>query len=577
MGIGPRSVERSVWEKLSTSPVARDFIVAAEKYLAEPRPELTEELYLEFLRNGNRNHYEGEKGKRCRRLLTIALAELLEFRGRFLPALKEELYALCNERSWVVPAHDPKLLNYNGTAPYAELSSSRICLEVAIIDWWFGDLLGKDLRQRLRDEVQRRAFNAYLKVIRTGVVTDYQWWTIYNSNWNPVCTNGVVGAALMFMPSREARAEVLAAAEQSMAFYATGFTPDGYCSEGVSYWNYSFGNFLNLAETVLIATGGHLNFFDNALFRRVAAYGRDIQIEPQCSPAFADCGTKARLSDSITSIIQRYYPESVFEPVQPLDHPILDFQTMILRVIGDKPVEPDVKAVVLPSRSYFADAGIYVGRTDVRFGVACKMGNNDELHNHNDIGSFCIALKGHQYFLDPGNEIYTYRTFSEHRYDGQMLNSFGHMVPIVAGNLQPEGREVYGTFIHTEFTAERDTLVGDMTTAYPEVDALVSLKRTFVFDREARSLTVRDEVEFSLPQSFETALVSYDKLEFPSADRIVASDENGSVTAQVTAVGGELKVSVGEIDNPGAVNPKRVALAFAEPVLKAAITVVFRV
>ncbi len=116
-----------------------------------------------------------------------------------------------------------------------------------------------------------------------------------------------------------------------------------------------------------------------------------------------------------------------------------------------------------------------------------------------------------------------------------------------------------------------------MTTAYPEVDALVSLKRTFVFDRKERSLTVRDEVEFSTPQSFETALVSYDKLEFPSADRIVASDENGSVMAQVTAVGGELKVSVGEIDNPGAVNPKRVALAFAEPVLKAAITVVFRV
>ena len=91
----------------------------------------------------------------------------------------------------------------------------------------------------------------------------------------------------MFMPAREERAEVLAAAEQSMAFYATGFTPDGYCSEGLAYWNYSFGNFLNLAETALIATDGHLNFLDKPLFRRVAAYGRDIQIEPGCSPAFA--------------------------------------------------------------------------------------------------------------------------------------------------------------------------------------------------------------------------------------------------------------------------------------------------
>ncbi|MBQ9368215.1 MAG: heparinase II/III family protein [Victivallales bacterium] len=575
MGIGPHAEERVVWERLAQSPVAQEFIAEAERYQTEPRPELTEELYMEFLRNGNRTHYQEAKAKRLRRMKVIALAELLEFQGRFLPALKDELVALCDERSWVIPAHDPKLLNYNGTAPYAELSCTHICLDVAIIDWWFGDLLGAELRQRLRDEVQRRAFNAYLKVIRTGVVTDYQWWTIYNSNWNPVCNNGMAGTALMFMPSREERAEVLAAAEQSMAFYATGFTPDGYCSEGVSYWNYSFGNFLNLAETALLATGGRLNFLENPLFQRVAAYGRDIQIEPGSSPAFADCGTRARLSESITSIIQRFYPASVFEPVPPLDRPILDFQTMILRVMGDKPLAPDVKAVVLPARSYFSDAGIYVGRSDVRFGVACKMGNNDELHNHNDIGSFCIALKGHQYFLDPGNEIYTYRTFSEHRYEGQMLNSFGHMVPVVAGSLQPEGREVYGTFLHTEFSEEQDTLVGDMTTAYPEVDALVSLKRTFVFDRKARSLTVRDEVEFSSPQSFETALVSYDKLEFPSTDRIVASDENGSVTAQVTADGGELRISVGEIDNPGAVNPKRVALAFAEPVLKAAITVVF--
>ena len=575
VGIGPRAGERGVWERLAMSPDAREFITAAEKYLTEPRPELTEELYMEFLRNGNRTHYQTEKAKRLRRMLTIALAELLEFQGRFLPALKDELIALCEERSWVIPAHDPKLLNYNGTAPYAELSCSHICLEVAIIDWWFGELLGADLRQRLRDEVERRAFNAYLKVIRTGVITDYQWWTTYNSNWNPVCNNGIAGTALMFMPSREARAEVLAAAEQSMAFYSTGFTPDGYCSEGLAYWNYSFGNFLNLAETVLIATGGHLNFLENPLFQRVAAYGRDIQIEPGCSPAFADCGTKARLSENITSSIQRYYPESVFEPVPPLDHPLLDIQTMVLRVIGDRPVAASPKAVVLPPRSFFPNAGIYVGRSDTRFGIACKMGNNDELHNHNDIGSFCIALNGHQYFLDPGNEIYTYRTFSERRYEGQMLNSFGHAVPVVAGRLQPEGRAVYGTFAHTEFTGERDTLVGDMTTAYPNVAELVSLKRTFVFDRKALSLTVRDEVEFRSPQSFETALVSYDKLEFPASDRIVASDENGSVTAQIAAEGGILRVSVGEIDNPGAVNPKRVALTFAEPVLKAVITVVF--
>ena len=94
MGIGPHADARGVWEKLAKSPEGREFIDAAEKYLTEPRPELTEELYMEFLRNGNRTHYQAEKAKRLRRMLTIALAELLEYRGRFLPALKDELVAL---------------------------------------------------------------------------------------------------------------------------------------------------------------------------------------------------------------------------------------------------------------------------------------------------------------------------------------------------------------------------------------------------------------------------------------------------------------------------------------------------
>ncbi|MDB6028847.1 MAG: hypothetical protein JWM68_5070, partial [Verrucomicrobiales bacterium] len=41
--------------------------------------------------------------------------------------------------------------------------------------------------------------------------------------------------------------------------------------------------------------------------------------------------------------------------------------------------------------------------------------------------------------VDPGSEVYTGRTFSSNRYESDVLNSFGHDVPVVAGKLQSAG------------------------------------------------------------------------------------------------------------------------------------------
>ena len=40
-----------------------------------------------------------------------------------------------------------------------------------------------------------------------------------------------------------------------------GFTREGYCQEGISYWNYGYGRFLALGLTVRAATGGKVDFF----------------------------------------------------------------------------------------------------------------------------------------------------------------------------------------------------------------------------------------------------------------------------------------------------------------------------
>ena len=48
---------------------------------------------------------------------------------------------------------------------------------------------------------------------------------------------------------------------RAQSAYLTGFTPDGYCSEGMGYWNYGFGNYVELGALCRNATRGELDLF----------------------------------------------------------------------------------------------------------------------------------------------------------------------------------------------------------------------------------------------------------------------------------------------------------------------------
>ncbi len=128
-------------------------------------------------------------------------------------------------------------------------------------------------------------------------------------------------------------------------------------------------------------------------------------------------------------------------------------------------------------------------------GVALKGGHNDEHHNHNDVGSYVFCIGDSMTLVDPGAEVYTRRTFSAERYVSNVLNSFGHPVPRVAGQLQKTGRSAAAKVLKLELADDQDTLQFDLTSAYP-VKTLKQLTRTFVFQRSSGSLTVTDEVKF---------------------------------------------------------------------------------
>ena len=124
---------------------------------------------------------------------------------------------------------------------------------------------------------------------------------------NAVCLAGVTGTALAMEPTVERRAFFVAAAEKYIQNFKKGFTADGYCSEGMGYWNYGFGNFVLLAETLIQATDGRLDLFTDPLIKEVALFGPRMEIVPGVYPSFADCSIGSEPGTSLMAFLSRRF------------------------------------------------------------------------------------------------------------------------------------------------------------------------------------------------------------------------------------------------------------------------------
>ncbi len=442
--------------------------------------------------------------------------------------------------------------------------------------------MSPDVRELIRDELERRTFTPFADAVTTD--KPHFWWLTGTNNWTAVCLAGVTGSALAAIESPERRAFFAAAAEMYIQNFLNGFTPDGYCSEGLSYWNYGFGHYVMLAETLRQASGGKVDMMQEPRVAKIAQFGRRMEILPGVFPAFADCDATTRPDRQLTALLGRRYgwppTKAAIQPRAARSGASRLFTVGIFDFPDPTLPRPDEKSKDAGAtlRDWFADAGILICRPSPQnshaLGVALKGGNNGEHHNHNDVGSFVVALGRSTPLLDPGREVYTARTFGPRRYESNVLNSFGHPVPRVAGQLQVEGRQAAAKVLKTDFSDTADTLVLDLKAAY-RVKSLKKLHRTFVFSRVGGGkLTVIDEVEFDSPQAFGTALVTFGPWKQLSSDRLQVGETPDTVAVDIAAEGATEQVSAEGIheDMPGGRIPTRIGIDLAKPVTKAKIT-----
>ena len=392
----------------------------------EPIPVLRYSGFRDYGRTGNRTRYEALVHRRAAQIDLAAM-------GVYLGAgsagyLEDLLWTECESTWWTMPAHESH-------AGPIDLRDAQCGFRYAMICKLLSNRISREVHQRVVAEVRRRVLEEYLNPQR------YYWSQNFTNNWNAVC-NGCVGlAAMLVEPDAGRLGTILSRVLCGLPAFVSGFTEDGGCTEGPSYWRYGFQWYVRFAAALHEFTGGRIDLMEGEKIERICRYPLAVTIRPAQELTFADCHS-GYLGASLAVEINRFHdvPE-LFGLCR-----LAEDRTLAVGSLDDLLLADETQHEPLADRRdrYLSDLAV----AKACFGpltVGAKAGHNQEHHNHNDVGSFLVH-RGSTFFLtDLGAPVYSRKTFSPQRYESIFCNSFGHSVPVVEGRGQSAGGRFAGS------------------------------------------------------------------------------------------------------------------------------------
>jgi hypothetical protein len=583
-GFGDPCNKREVWDRLLRSGKYDTFLNEMKNYVM---PAFSEEDYFSLSNGTASSSAQGLNMMRNRAmgLARLTWAECLENKGNCVKKIEDALQDIINQKSWVSPRNDFKFKNYNGIEYSVELTSALYAHTIAQTVYLLGDRLSPRICKLAVEAVTKRCFEPVLYKIGTQNKNSESQFIVMTNNYNHVCLAGVTGAALALIDDKHKRAVFAYIGEHYAQNGLSGFGDDGYCSEGIGYFNYGFGHFVVLGECLRQATSGKIDLFDNPKVRKIAEYPIKLEISDNVYPAIADSQIGASPDSSIMFYVNRIYQMGLDEYEKVDLEGKMNFFSSITNIMM---AFPNSASVIHPStaqkdneiklRSFFEQSAVLIVRpsTGGLLGVAVKGGNNAENHNHNDLGSYTIVAGDENMAGDQGSIPYTKDIFSAaHRYNYKTVGSYGHPVPLVAGRQQKPGAEAKAVIVGNSFTDEQDVFTLDLRAAY-DVPSLTRLERTMIFSRKSiGEVSFEDSFTFTKPDSFETAIITRSKFSKLADDRYLLEGERGKVEVTIASPGNSLSVRQ-ETVNEGGKPYTRIGVYIDKPVKEGKIVIRFK-
>lgn len=250
-------------------------------------PPLTEELFGRFERTGDRLEYEAVYFARRKCLAIPGLQAVVDWqRNRVVPKDRLERLAaaiedVCREACWALPSHVDRA-NDPEWSLAADLFAAETARTLAELADRLGPVLPDHVRALVAEQVERRVLTPFL-----CTPAPYGSWEGGANNWNAVCAGCIGSAALRLLRGQpDWLGCCLERVCASLPRYIGGFSGDGACLEGVTYYAYGMTYFVNFALELYEYTNGKTDLLRGS-WGGFSASGDDLrariaQFLPKC-------------------------------------------------------------------------------------------------------------------------------------------------------------------------------------------------------------------------------------------------------------------------------------------------------
>ena len=475
----PAYADRAGWEKLM-GPYRRKYVERAEKYLDYEWKHVKASDYLEFFRSGSRKAMETPYNANRQAFACLLMGELAEGQGRFIDQIANGVYCFCEMTTWVLSAHLPNQREQTRIPSHKEHAIDLTAGDMGATLAWTYHFLKDELArfsplipERLRSELQTRIIDTYAD-------NGHFWWVALPykpgalvNNWNPWCNSNVLLTTLLVEEDPDKRAAVVYKTMRSVDQFINYNHDDGACEEGPSYWGHAAGKLYDYLQVLYDATDGKLSLFDRPIIRNLGEYIYRSYIGNGWVVNFADaeargggdfdqiyCFGKAVGSPDMQAYAAARYRERKDNAAPVSGDLFRNFQALEHRAELDTFSLPYVR----PDYSWYPETEFCYMNEGNLF-LAAKGGNNNESHNHNDVGSCLVYLNRQPVLIDAGVGTYTRQTFSSERYKIWTMQSGYHNLPVINGCEQLPGGKYKAS--GTSFSPSARKFSADIAGAYP--------------------------------------------------------------------------------------------------------------
>ena len=513
------AAERDAWLSLPEA-TRRGHIERGEEAMKSEWPLLPASLFLEFARVGDRGNYERPYSARRTILSDLVIAECMEGNGRFMDAIANAIWGICEESTWCVPAH---LTVFHGHYPgpgLPETSDPVIDLfagETASLLSWSVYLLRDKLEgvspilvPRIQRELDDRILTPYL--------TQNFWWMDKSiripNNWNPWCASNCLTAALLMEKDESRRLDMVNKAVEIIDQFIEFYPDDGGCNEGPSYWGRSGGSLFDCLELLHRASNGRIDVFGNPLIQEIGRYLYRARINDDFYINIGDCGHRVsidrdmvfrygkRIGDDRLIALAAHGAAELYKKDPCVSGSMgrrLEALFRLSEMLSlNPPPPPLLRDVWFPHEDMQVMAArAQEGSAEGLF-VSAYASHNGTNHNHNDVGSFIVYADGHPMIVDVGVGTYTAKTFGAGRYDIWTMQSAYHSLPTVNGIMQQNGAIFASRNVAYKMDNTFAELTMDIAGAYPPEAGIVSWARTVRLNR-GKDIRVTDSFRLNIP------------------------------------------------------------------------------